>query len=55
MKMIIVHELRPEFNELVPAIRGWAKELENTLAIQEALDKQMSKVKVTVKDEEGEV
>ncbi|CAN1187372.1 Retrovirus-related Pol polyprotein from transposon TNT 1-94 [Linum perenne] len=55
IKRIIVHGLRPEFNGLVTAIRGWAKEptleeLENTLADQEALDKQLSKV--TMKDEE---
>ncbi|CAN0846207.1 hypothetical protein LINGRAHAP2_LOCUS4344 [Linum grandiflorum] len=40
-------------------IRGWATEpmldeLENTLANHETLDKQMSKMKVTVKDEEEE-
>ncbi|CAN1193131.1 hypothetical protein LINPERHAP2_LOCUS41897 [Linum perenne] len=55
IKRIIVHGLRPEFNGLVTTICGWAKEptleeLENTLANQEALDKQLSKV--TMKDEE---
>ncbi|CAN1155900.1 Retrovirus-related Pol polyprotein from transposon RE1 [Linum perenne] len=55
IKRIIVHGLRREFNGLVTAIRGWAKEptleeLENTLADQETLDKQLSKV--TMKDEE---
>ncbi|CAL1363000.1 unnamed protein product [Linum trigynum] len=56
MKKIIVHGLRPEFNELITAIRGWAKapmleELENTLANQEALDKQLPKD--SVNDEEA--
>ena len=55
MRRIIIHGLRPEFNALVTATRGWAKEpdlneLENILANQEALDKQMSKVSVKEKE-----
>ncbi|KAF7827584.1 Retrovirus-related Pol polyprotein from transposon TNT 1-94 [Senna tora] len=55
MRRIIVHGLRPEFLGLVTATRGWAKEptlieLENILANQEALDKQMSKASVQEED-----
>ncbi|KAF7810521.1 Retrovirus-related Pol polyprotein from transposon TNT 1-94 [Senna tora] len=55
MRRIIVHRLRPEFLGLVTATRGWAKEptlieLENILANQEALDKQMSKASVQEED-----
>ncbi|KAF7833216.1 putative mitochondrial protein [Senna tora] len=55
MRRIIVHGLRPEFLGLVTATRGWAKEptlieLENILANQEALDKQMSKATVQEED-----
>ena len=55
VRRIIIHGLRPEFNALVIATCGWAKEptldeLENVLANQEALNKQM--VKVSIKEEE---
>ncbi|KAF7843936.1 putative mitochondrial protein [Senna tora] len=55
MRRIIVHGLRPEFLGLVTTTRGWAKEptlieLENILANQEALDKQMSKASVQEED-----
>ncbi|KAF7817945.1 Retrovirus-related Pol polyprotein from transposon TNT 1-94 [Senna tora] len=55
IRRIIVHGLRPEFLGLVTATRGWAKaptfiELENILANQEALDKQMSKASVQEED-----
>ncbi|CAH9133317.1 unnamed protein product, partial [Cuscuta epithymum] len=48
-RRIIIHGLRPEFNGIITATRGWAKEptlteLESLLANQEALDKQISKV-----------
>lgn len=55
MRRIIVHGLRPEFLGIVTATRGWAKEptlteLENILANQEALDKQLSKVSIREED-----
>ena len=55
VRRIIIHELHPEFNALITVSRGWAKkptldELENVLANQEALNKQM--VKVSIKKEE---
>ena len=55
MRRIIIHGLCPEFDALVTVTRGWAKEptldeLENVLANQEALNKQM--VKVSIKEEE---
>lgn len=51
MRRIIIHGLRPEFHGLVTAINGWATEptlveLENILANQEELDKQMAGVSV---------
>ena len=51
MRRIIIHGLRPEFLGLVTATRGWSQEptlneLENILANQEALDKQMSKASI---------
>lgn len=51
MRRIIIHGLRPEFNAFVIATRGWAKEptlneIENVLANQEALNKQMGKVSI---------
>ncbi|KAL3739611.1 hypothetical protein ACJRO7_020944 [Eucalyptus globulus] len=56
MRRIIIHGLRPECNGIVTATRGWANEptlteLENILANQEALDKQISKV--TIKEDES--
>ncbi|KAL3717510.1 hypothetical protein ACJRO7_009012 [Eucalyptus globulus] len=56
MRRIIIHGLRPEYNGIVTATRGWANEptltkLENILANQEALDKQIPKV--TIKDDES--
>ena len=55
MRRIIIHGLHPEFNALITVIHGWDKqptldELENVLANQEALNKQM--VKVLIKEEE---
>ncbi|XP_074373975.1 uncharacterized protein LOC141714350 [Apium graveolens] len=55
-RRIVVHGLKSEFNSIITATRGWAKEptlteLENILANQEALDKQMSKVSVKEDDE----
>lgn len=49
IRRIIFHGLKPEFNDLIIATRGWATqpiltELENILANQVALDKQMSVV-----------
>ncbi|KAF2322188.1 hypothetical protein GH714_008311 [Hevea brasiliensis] len=55
VRRIIIHGLKLEYATLVTATRGWAKEptlteLENLLANQEALKKQISGV--TFKDEE---
>ncbi|GMI85554.1 hypothetical protein HRI_002224700 [Hibiscus trionum] len=55
MKRIIIHGLRPEYNGFIAAVRGWPTqpslvELENLLANQEELAKQMNGV--TIKDEE---
>ena len=55
VRRIIIHGLRPKFNTLVTATHGWAKEptldeLENVLANQEALNKQM--IKVSIKEDE---
>ncbi|GMI77806.1 hypothetical protein HRI_001449800 [Hibiscus trionum] len=55
MKRIIIHGLRPEYNGFITAVRGWPTqpslvELENLLANQEELAKQMNGV--TIKDEE---
>ncbi|GMI95722.1 hypothetical protein HRI_003241500 [Hibiscus trionum] len=55
MKRIIIHGLRPEYNGFIAAVRGWPTqpslvELENLLANQEELAKQMNDV--TIKDEE---
>ena len=55
MRRIIIHGLRLEFNALVIATRGWAKEpaiyeIKNVLANQEALNKKM--IKVSIKEEE---
>lgn len=54
MKRIVIHNLRPEYNGFMTVVRGWPTqpslvELENMLANQEALAKQMSGV--TIKDE----
>ncbi|XP_039160975.1 uncharacterized protein LOC120289716 [Eucalyptus grandis] len=56
MRRIILHGLRPEYNGIVTATRGWANEptlteLENILANQEALDKQIPKV--SIKEDES--
>ncbi|XP_048140238.1 uncharacterized protein LOC125316273 [Rhodamnia argentea] len=56
MRGIIIHGLRSQYNGIVMATRGWANvptltELENLLANQETLDKQMSKV--LVKEDES--
>ncbi|KAL3746024.1 hypothetical protein ACJRO7_015036 [Eucalyptus globulus] len=56
MRRIIIHGLRPEYNGIVTATRGWANEptlteLENILANQEALDKQIPKV--SIKEDES--
>nr|CAD1832100.1 unnamed protein product [Ananas comosus var. bracteatus] len=55
MKRIIIHSLKPEYNGFITAIRGWPTQptlvkLENLLANQEALAKQM--VGVSLKTEE---
>ncbi|KAF2296600.1 hypothetical protein GH714_000485 [Hevea brasiliensis] len=55
LRRIIIHGLRPEYVTPVTPTRGWAKkptltELDNLLANQEALNKQMSGV--TIKDKE---
>ena len=55
IRRIIIHGLRPKFNALVTVTCGWTKEptlneIENILANQEALNKQM--VKVSIKEEE---
>ena len=49
MRRIIIHGLRPEYRSFVTAIQGWPVqpslvELENLLANQEALAKQMARV-----------
>lgn len=51
MRRISVHGLHLQFNTLVTTIRGWSKEptaneIENILANQDALNKQMSQVLV---------
>ncbi|XP_018723033.2 uncharacterized protein LOC108957181 [Eucalyptus grandis] len=56
MRRIIIHRLRPEYNGIVTATRGWVNEpilteLENILANREALDKQIPKV--TIKEDES--
>ena len=56
VRRIIIHGLHPEFNALITTTRGWARELtldelENILANQEALNKQM--VKVSIKEEKA--
>ena len=55
MRRIIIHGLRPEYRSFVAAIQGWLVqpslvELENLLANQEALVKQM--VGVSLKNDE---
>ena len=55
MRRIIIHGLKPEYNAYITAIRGWPTqptliELENLLANQESLCKQMAGV--SVKNEE---
>ena len=55
MRRIIIHGLRPKYRSFVAAIQGWPVqpslvELENLLANQEALVKQM--VEVSLKSEE---
>nr|CAD1834390.1 unnamed protein product [Ananas comosus var. bracteatus] len=55
MKRIIIHGLKPEYNGFITAVRGWPTqptlvELENLLANQEALAKQMAAV--SMKNEE---
>ncbi|KAL4283428.1 hypothetical protein GQ457_16G027420 [Hibiscus cannabinus] len=56
MKRIIIHGLRPEYNGFIAAVRGWPTqpslvELENLLANQEELAKQMSGVVIKDEDE----
>ncbi|GMJ06793.1 hypothetical protein HRI_004348500 [Hibiscus trionum] len=56
MKRIIIHGLRPEYNAFIVAVRGWPTqpslvELENPLANQEALAKQMSEVIIKYEEE----
>ena len=55
MRRIIIHGLRPEYRSFVAAIQGWLVqpslvELENLLANQEALVKQM--VGISLKSDE---
>ncbi|GJN25187.1 hypothetical protein PR202_gb12983 [Eleusine coracana subsp. coracana] len=57
MKRIIIHGLRPEYNGFIAAVRGWPTqptlvELENLLANQEALAKQMGNITLKESDEE---
>ncbi|GJN30988.1 hypothetical protein PR202_gb19339 [Eleusine coracana subsp. coracana] len=57
MKRIIIHGLRPEYNGFIAAMRGWPTqptlvELENLLANQEALAKQMCSITLKENDEE---
>ena len=54
MKRIIIHGLRPEYRGFIAAIQGWPTQpsllqLENLLADQEALAKQMAGVLVKMK------
>nr|CAD1841788.1 unnamed protein product [Ananas comosus var. bracteatus] len=56
MKRIIIHGLKPEYNGFITAIRGWPTqptlvELENLLANQEALAKQMAGVSLKTEEE----
>ena len=58
MRRIIVHGLRPKYNAFIIAIRGWPTqptlvELENLLANQESLCKQMIGVKLKNEEEEA--
>ncbi|KAM0834069.1 hypothetical protein ACQ4PT_063857 [Festuca glaucescens] len=57
MRMIIIHGLRPEYNGVMAGVRGWPTqpslvEMENLLANQEALAKEMGKI--TLKEPVGE-
>ncbi|GJN13125.1 hypothetical protein PR202_ga31462 [Eleusine coracana subsp. coracana] len=57
MKRIIIHGLRPEYNGFIAAVRYWPMqstlvELENLLANQEALAKQMGSITLNENDEE---
>ena len=57
MRRIIIHGLRPEYNGFMAAVRGWPTqpslvELENLLANQEALAKEMGKITLKEQDEE---
>ncbi|GMP55677.1 hypothetical protein CsSME_00020428 [Camellia sinensis var. sinensis] len=56
MRRIIIHGLRPEYNAFITAIRGWPIqpsfiELENLLANQESLCKQMTGVSLKTEEE----
>ncbi|GJN24066.1 hypothetical protein PR202_gb11779 [Eleusine coracana subsp. coracana] len=56
MKRIIIHGLRPEYNGFIAAVRRWPTqptlvELENLLANQEALAKQMGSITLKENDE----
>ena len=56
MRRIIIHGLRPEYRSFVAAIQGWPiqpsfVELENLLANQEVLVKQMARVLYKSEDE----
>lgn len=57
MRRIIIHGLRPEYNGFMAAVRGWPTqpslvELENLLANQEALAKEMGRITLKEQDEE---
>lgn len=56
MRRIIIRGLKPEYNAFITAIRGWPIqlsliELENLLANQESLCKQMARVSLKTKEE----
>ena len=56
MRRIIIHGLRPEYNGFITAVRGWSTqptivELENLLADQETLNKQISGVSLKSENE----
>lgn len=57
MKRIIIHGLRHEYNGFIAAVRGWPTqptlvELENLLANQKALAKQMGSITLKERDKE---
>jgi hypothetical protein len=56
MRRILINELKPEYNGFMAAIQGWPTqptllELENMLANQEALVKQMAEVSLKQEEE----